>query len=309
MPKINFTPPPYFGVPTALVDSFMKEADEKKLKILLYILRHSPRTVTVEELCRATDCSSSAVELIVEFWKNSGVLSNVTASPSIETPVKKTEVKPKVGAVEVAKAAEADPSLSFLLKRAQELLGRTLTRTESEGLFNMYDWARMPADIILLIISYCVSIGKGSMRYIEKVVADWQDSGIDSYEAAENKIDELRASDKAENKIKSIVGITGRNLTGSEKEHLRRWISEWNMSWDLITVAFERTAEKTGKASFSYMNGIIKKWNEQGIRKKKDLANENKKTQKQPSNRSISDADIKAYEDWGKKKLKEASNK
>ena len=300
MPKIDFTPSPYFGVPTALVDEFLKEADEKKLKILLYILRHAPRAVTVEELCRASGASVSATELIVEYWKNSGILG--AAEPkSAPAPEHK-----KPDAVEVARAAETDETLSFLLKHAQELIGHTLTRTETESLFSVYSWAGIPADALLLMIRYCVSIDKCNMRYVEKLAYSWQDEGIASYDAAEKKIAAMKAADKAETKIKSIVGIDGRNLTSSEKAHLDRWINEWGFGWDLITVAFERTAEKTGKASFAYMNGILSKWRDQGIKKKKDLEKENKAPAKGTANRSFSEADVKAYEEWGRKKLKEA---
>lgn len=304
MPKIDFAPSPYFGVPSALVDEFMKDADEKKLKILLYILRHAPRAVTVEELCRASGASVSAAELIVEYWKKSGVLGGISEPKPSAAPERK-----KTGAVEVARAAETDETLSFLLKRSQELVGHTLTRSETEALFSVYNWAGIPADAFLLMIQYCVSIGKGNMRYVEKLAYGWQDEGVASYEAAEKKIAELKAADKAEAKIKSIVGIEGRNLTSSEKEHLRRWTTEWNIGWDLITVAFERTAEKTGKASFAYMNGIIKKWREQGIKKKKDLEKEQARPERKGENRSFSEADVKAYEEWGRKKLKEASDK
>ena len=303
MPKIDFTPSPYFGVPSALVDEFLKDADEKKLKILLYILRHAPRTVTVEELCRASGASVSAAELIVEYWKESGVLG-VVEPKSARAPERK-----KTGAVEVARAAETDETLAFLLKRSQELIGHTLTRSETEALFSVYSWAGVPADAFLLMIQYCVSIGKPNMRYVEKIAYAWQDDGIDSYDAAEKKIAEMKAADKAEAKIKSIVGIEGRNLTTSEKEHLNRWINEWGFGWDLITVAFERTAEKTGKASFAYMNGILKKWRELGIKKKKDLEKEQALPDKKSANRSFSEADVKAYEEWGRKKLKEASDK
>ncbi|MBQ6552858.1 MAG: DnaD domain protein [Clostridia bacterium] len=302
MPKIDFTPSPYFGVPSALVDEFMKDADEKKLKILLYILRHAPRAVTVEELCRASGASVSAVELIVEYWKDSGVLGAPAEPKAAPAPERK-----KTGAVEVAKAAETDETLSFLLKRAQELVGHTLTRSETEALFSVYSWAGIPADAFLLMVQYCVSIGKPNMRYVEKLAYSWQDEGIDSYETAEKKVAEMKAADKAETKIKSIVGIEGRNLTTSEKTHLQRWINEWGMGWDLITVAFERTADNTGKASFAYMNGILKKWREQGIKKKKDLEKENTRPEKNGANRSFSKADVKAYEEWGRKKLKEAS--
>lgn len=305
MPKIDFTPSPYFGVPSALVDEFMKDADEKKLKILLYILRHAPRNVTVEELCRASGASVSAAELIVEYWKNSGILGGTAAEPkSAPAPEHK-----KVGAVEVARAAETDETLSFLLKRAQELIGHTLTRTETESLFSVYSWAGIPADALLLMIRYCVSIDKCNMRYVEKLAYSWQDEGIASYDAAEKKIAAMKAADKAEAKIKSVIGIEGRNLTSSEKAYLDRWINEWGFGWDLITVAFERTAEKTGKASFAYMNGILSKWHDQGIKKKKDLEKENKTPSKASANRSFSEADVKAYEEWGRKKLKEANDK
>ena len=305
MPKIDFTPSPYFGVPSALVDEFMKAADEKKLKILLYILRHAPRNVTVEELCRASGASVSAVELIVEYWKESGVLG----APAEPDTAPAAHEHRKTGAVEVARAAETDETLAFLLKRSQELIGHTLTRSETEALFSVYSWAGIPADAFLLMIQYCVSIGKPNMRYVEKLAYAWQDEGIDSYEAAEKKIAEMKAADKAEARIKSIVGIEGRNLTTSEKEYLRRWINEWGFGWDLITVAFERTAEKTGKASFAYMNGILKKWRELGIKKKKDLEKEQAHPEKKGANRSFSEADVKAYEEWGRKKLKEASDK
>lgn len=302
MPKIDFTPSPYFGVPSALVDEFMKDADEKKLKILLYILRHAPRAVTVEELCRASGASVSAVELIVEYWKESGVLGAPAEPKAAPAPERK-----KTGAVEVVKAAETDAALSSLLKRSQELIGHTLTRSETEALFSVYSWAGIPADAFLLMIQYCVSIGKPNMRYVEKLAYSWQDAGIDNYDAAEKRINEMRAADKAEAKIKSIIGIEGRNLTSSEKAHLQRWINEWGMGWDLITVAFERTADNTGKASFAYMNGILKKWREQGVKKKKDLDKDPARKGNKGANRSFSEADVKAYEEWGRKKLKEAS--
>lgn len=306
MPKIDITPTPYFGVPTALVDEFLKDADEKKLKILLYILRQSPRTVTVEDLCRISGASVSATELIVQYWKESGLLDGA--------PTEKTSPAPKrehvrADATEVAKAAETDAALSFLLKRTQELMGHTLTRSESEALFSVYSWAGMPADVLLMLIQYCVSVGKGNMRYIEKLAYNWQDEGVTGYESAEKKIADLKAQDKAETRIRSITGIHNRNLTTSEKEHLRRWTAEWNMGWDLITVAFERTAENTGKVSFAYMNGILKKWREQGIKKKKDLDKEKTRPARGSGNRSISDADVKAYEEWGRKKLKEDADK
>lgn len=299
MPYIDFTVPAYFGVPVALVDEFMKSADETKLKVLLYILRHAPKTVTVEDLCAATGATVNVVEQVVEFWKESGVLDIIPNTSSAIPPRHK-----KINAVEVARVAETDDALSFLLKRSQELLGRVMTRSETESLFAIYDWAGMSPDVILMLIQYCVSIERGNMPFIEKLAYRWRENGINNYESAEKEIDRLKKEHSAEEKVKSIVGIYNRNLTKSEKEHLNKWVFEWDFSWDMIAESFERTAEKTGKASFAYMNKILENWHDAGIKTRKEIESK-QKTPKNKGNRSFTEADIKDYEEWGRSKLME----
>lgn len=299
MPYIDFNAPAYFGVPVALVDEFMKSADETKLKILLYILRHAPKTVTVEELCVATGATVNTVEQVVEFWKESGVLNMVTDTSPATPPKHK-----KIDAVEVAKAAETDDALSFLLKRSQELLGRPMTRSETESLFSIYDWAGMSADVILMLIQYCVSIERASMPFIEKMAYRWRENGINDYETAEKEINRLKKEHSAEERVKSIVGIQNRNLTTSEKAHLTKWVFDWGFSWDMIADSFERTVDKTGKLSFAYMSKILENWHDSGIKTRKDIEKA-KSSPKPKGNRSFTEADIKEYEEWGRKKLKE----
>ena len=44
------------------------------------------------------------------------------------------------------------------------------------------------ADLIEYLIEYCVSKGKTSIRYIEKVALAWADEGINTVEAAKDEV-------------------------------------------------------------------------------------------------------------------------
>ena len=63
-----------FGVPHVVADNFLKLATSDQLKVLLYILRYSGRTITDEEISRNTGVSLSDVADSVMFWQQVNVL-------------------------------------------------------------------------------------------------------------------------------------------------------------------------------------------------------------------------------------------
>jgi DNA replication protein DnaD len=60
----------------------------------------------------------------------------------------------------------------------------------------MVDYAKIPADVIAMIIEYCISIDKTSFRFIEKTAYDWFDSGIDTHKKVEAHITLLQNQKK-----------------------------------------------------------------------------------------------------------------
>ena len=67
-------------------------------------------------------------------------------------------------------------------------------------------------------------------------------------------------------KFKKLLGISGRDLTETEAGLLASWSETLGFSDDMIRLAYEKTVMQTGKASFNYMNAILKDWAEKGIR-------------------------------------------
>ena len=155
----------------------------------------------------------------------------------------------------------------------------------------------MPCNVILMLIRYCVQIGKAATRYIEKVGIDWARNGIDTVELAEKKIQLLNNSRKIWKKFEKIAGISDRAPTKKEEETIFRWFNEWNFSESMITEAYERCVNKKGAYILSYMDGIVKKWHTQNIKKLSDLNN----SKKNPNKRKDIDRpsyDLEKYESF-----------
>ena len=64
-----------FAVPCDLVDRQLRLADGNKIKILLYLLRHSGRTVETSELAQLCAISEGDALDAVEYWRQEGILA------------------------------------------------------------------------------------------------------------------------------------------------------------------------------------------------------------------------------------------
>lgn len=63
-----------FAVPCDLVDRQLKLADGNKIKVLLYLLRHSGRAVETAELAQLCGISEGDAADAVEYWRQEGLL-------------------------------------------------------------------------------------------------------------------------------------------------------------------------------------------------------------------------------------------
>ena len=69
--------------------------------------------------------------------------------------------------------------------------------------------------------------------------------------------------------ILAILGITGRDPVPQEEAYLHTWI-DLEYSDEVIRLAYERTvfqmAKQNDKFRWSYMNGILTSWHNQGLK-------------------------------------------
>lgn len=278
-----------FAVPCDIVDSKLKLCGEVPLKVLLLLLRHNG-SLDVEKLSELTGRSEAVVTEALEYLAAEGLVQDGSAeiapAPALkyeyietekpEAPASSAPEERKISTLsgerrrferdEINSLAENDESVSWLLQESQQVLGKTLGAVATDTIVALYSHYGMQPDVIMMVLQYCKSIGKTGMGYIEKVAASWMENGIETHEQAELEIQRQKQRNSNEIRIKSAFGIEGRGLTSYEKKYIHVWLDDFGFDVPLVTFAFERAVEMTGKLSFAYINGILTSWHTKGIR-------------------------------------------
>ena len=191
-----------FAVPCELVDKHLKLAGAVQLKVLLWALRHNDQPINDEAIATALHIQRADVSDAMLYWQECGLLieqnedeyiptaptSHLTAAPA-ESPAVPAAAPPKPPVKLLSRPQKADNAfvarrmlesdeIRFLMEEAQQILGRLINNGESATLLMLHDDYGLPVDVIIMLIQYAVGIGKGNLRYIEKVALAWADKGI-----------------------------------------------------------------------------------------------------------------------------------
>lgn len=286
-----------FAVPNDVVDTHLKIASGLSVKVLLLLLRHQGN-IEPADMANILGQSPADIQDALNYWSQCGIVAAAESAtesiadstpppaahpaipaPSPAPPLQEAPGPPpseerkiqtitarrsRLSPQEINDMAKNDNTIPHLLQESQDVLGQPLTPLFTETIISMYSYYGMQPDLILLLLHYCVRIGKDNIHYIEKLAADWMTRDIDSHEKAEAEIQRLTQRNSMEGKIKSIFGIE-RNLVAREKNYIKKWTEEYHLDLSLITMAFERCVELKDKLSFAYINGILTNWHNKGI--------------------------------------------
>ncbi|MBQ2971794.1 MAG: DnaD domain protein [Ruminococcus sp.] len=279
-----------FAVPSALVDSHLKIATESQLKVLLYILRNSDADNSVESIAKAVSVHPDEVKNAVDFWierelvaSTDNLLSVAKTHDQIEKEESSTYAAPQKKPRAVSRSQRPDPTfvakrlsenqeLSHLMDEAQIALSKPLSSGDTATLVMLHDTDGLPCDVLLMLINFCVSNGKGNMRAIERMGTQWAADGIFSIELAEQKIISLSNSNNAWTKVSKIFGIKNvGSPTKAQLSYADTWCNDWKFSDDMLLEAYERCVNTKGEYNIKYINAILSKWHSAKIFNLDDL--------------------------------------
>lgn len=305
-----------FAVPTAIVDSHLKLATESQLKVLLYILRNSEKDNTAESISKAVSVHPDEVKNAVDFWVERNVIASFSDELSVPqadktsventTPVQQVVVKQKPRTMSraqrpdpifVAKRLTQDTALSQLMDEAQIALSKPLSSGDTATLVMLHDTDGLPCEVLALLINYCVAIGKGNMRAIERMGINWASEGIFTLADAEAKIMKMSQSNNAWEKVSKIFGL--KNVGSPTKTQLELsdcWINEWKFSDDMLREAYERCVNIKGEFNIKYINGILSKWFTSSIFNLEDLEKHDIQAQKKNKKQEKEEARDASYD-------------
>lgn len=284
------------AIPKSFIDKYLCSADGSFVKVYLLGLSQceTDKHMPPAEFAKHLSMLLSDVIRAWEYWESQGLVKityknkdktdfDIEFQDNTVQHEMKPETKPVYTANEIYSCASESMELKEMFAVSEKILGKHLSSTDINVLYSLYDYYRLPADVIPMLLMYCVKIGKKSMRQIEKVAQDWGDKGIDTLELTEKHIRKMERYNSKLNKVKSSLGICDRAFTPTEEKYVGTWIEQMNMSVELIAYAYDITVVNTGKLSVKYMDKILADWHGNGIKTPKQ-ATEYKNSRKPQKN-------------------------
>ena len=202
-------------------------------------------------------CSSVGLLKVHNFTSVDDAEFDIEFRFDIKAKSKQMEFRPHYKSGEIAKRVAENSKLSQTYKIVSTILGKTLSSSDIELLYSMYDYYGLPPEVIVVMVEYFASKGKTTMRALEREAQKWSESGIDSVIKANRQIKKREEFLSYASVVRRIIGAYERKLTAKELEYIAKWQTELKMQPDDIRAAYEITVENTGKVAFSYMNRVL----------------------------------------------------
>lgn len=282
-----------FAVPCSVVDQHIKLAGSIQIKVLLWMLRHAGEPFEANDTAKALGIDKADVDDAMLYWQQAGLVAvqsgeivpEAAAISRPEPPAVPIQPEPAAAPVPqpepvhhkilsrpqkadnafVAKRMGESTEIACLMQEAEQILGRLISNGDSATLLMIHDDFGLPADVIIMLLQYVVSIGKANTRYIEKVAMNWADEEIFTHEKAEEKLRRLAESSNSWRAVEQAIGIPHRAPSSKEEAFAAMWVAQWDFTPALIHEAYERNVDATGKFSPSYMHKILERWHRDGI--------------------------------------------
>lgn len=279
-----------FRVPDSLADNFIKLANPKHIIVLLWVLRHAKSPKSAEEISEELHLSKDIVSEAVFYWIDNGLMVPDSGRndadethPKVSAPAESKKQKAtseaksaviaapihKLGSSmaseeEILKRAKESPEFTFLLRRSQEIYGRTISKAERSMLLTLMDYYGLPPEVILMLINHAVASGRTATNYIQTVGISWAEDDIKTLEEAELRIKELDRVNILWNKFTQQAEIPHKHPTKKQEVLFAKWTGEWKFSVEIIAYGYERMLDSIDKVNYKYLDKILASWHENG---------------------------------------------
>ncbi len=257
-----------FALPNAVADECLSLANAEQLRVLLWFSRQQSWDAAA---CAAqVGLSAEECEGCLRFWVDKGILVGNDAPTAAAEPVSVPSARPaavKPLLKEVIQYQKSHPQFSTLVEAASARLGKAIGHSDTATLLYLHDTVGLPMEVILMEIAYAVSIGKGNMRYVEKLALDWYDRDIASIGAVDEHIRYLDACRNAGEQIERLLAAP-KPLNTTQQQLAEKWLLQWQFSDAMLLKAADITREKIEKMTpsfYTYMDKILEQWFAEGI--------------------------------------------
>ena len=293
------------ALPTNLPE-LLDNADEGDLRLLvaaLLLARRGNGTLSAGDLLEATGLEMSEVEASLKFWRGAGVLCSARSGKGKESPktieAPKTEESsavPRTTETEVSAQAHKNGALEHtaslgayssselatlmeqrrisaqFIDEAQRVMGKIFRTYDVGILVGIVDQLGFEEAAVLSLLTYAVSRGKKTLRYVEQMAIAFYDEGITDTVGVTERILRMERASETIGKIKTLFGMGSRELTATEKRLFGIWTEKYAYDLDVIRMAYDITVDTIQKPVPKYAGSILDKWHVEGLRTAEEVS-------------------------------------
>ncbi len=207
--------------------------------------------------------------------------------------------RPQYSEKDVLEAMNGESDFRLLRGEVQRLLGRNLNTEDLKILLSFTHYLGLPNEVVSVLVSFCKdrarfrgNLRSPSLRSIEKEAYFWAEQGIDTLETAAVYIQTQNSRRTELYALMDTLQIRGRSLTAAEEKLAQAWL-EMGFPQEVIAMAYERTCLNTGGLNWNYLNKILTRWHEAGLKTPEEIRTGDRKPSAKPAKRQL-DADEQA---------------
>ncbi|MCQ2550960.1 MAG: DnaD domain protein [Clostridia bacterium] len=254
-------------VDNIFISEYMALAPENYAKVYLLGLMYAENGQSVENriLSNQLNTEESMVEKAWKYWQEKGVVK------MSEDSIKFLNLRERMFGV--SKEEEEDLSIDDgtkeVLKYLEEKWGVLFSGKDLEEVASWTDFYSVEPGLIIKAIDYCKNLGKENVRYLERVIQGWRESGLKSEEDA---IKYLEENDQRYYRYRRVFQALGfnRNATEAEREMIDVWFDEMKFTMERVIEACGETCG-IGNPNIKYVNAVLTSWQSKAQEKGVDV--------------------------------------
>ena len=264
-------------------DKLIAAHDGDVALLYIYLARHGGRDLeqAARALCRTMGDLTAAEEKLrrMGLLPEEGLPAPAgEAAPAAVPPAPPPLQLPEYRTEDITRRSREDGAFSVILSEAEKVVGHALSSGGMKTLFGIYDYLRLPPEVILELLNYCAQLfserygdrRRPSVRDLEKEAYVWANREILSLEQAEEYIRQQKDRRSELNRIKALIGIRDRELTATETRYLNAWL-DMGFREDAIAIAYDRTVTNTHSLKWPYMNKILQSWHGKNLHSPQEI--------------------------------------
>ena len=179
-----------------------------------------------------------------------------------------------------------DEDWEDILYQVETLFGKAVSQTDMQALLYIYDTLGFSVDLFEYLIEYCTTLGKKNCRYLEATAIGWYQDGITTKAQAKEQYATMSSVCRIYYKA---LGIKRDVPSTVEQEFFKTWTQDFGYRDDIIEEACRRAVVHKTNPTINYINGILVKWHNAGVKSFADIEQTDKAHAESKSTKNTAD--------------------